>query len=158
MKQQRQQKPSWTLISLYLTLAVLHGPSSELSGLPHNTATHSQTMGFLMVQMAKNSPAVQKTQVRSMGQEDPLQKGMATHSSFPAWRIPGTEVPGRLQSMGTWRIRHNWVTSSSTSLRPQHLPHLFFPTATLDTELKNLRVVRVKHYLKSILNSSHLKK
>ena len=50
--------------------------------------------------MIKNLPAVQEKQVRSLGQEDPLEKGMATHSSILAWRIPGTEEPGGLQSMG----------------------------------------------------------
>ena len=53
--------------------------------------------------MVKNLPAVQEpqeTRVRSLGQEDPLEKGMATHSSMRAWRIPRTEEPGGLQSMG----------------------------------------------------------
>ena len=49
--------------------------------------------------MVKNLPATQETWVQSLGQEDPLQKGMATHSSIPAWRIPWTEEPGGLQSM-----------------------------------------------------------
>ena len=48
----------------------------------------------------KNLPTMQETWVQSMGQEDPLEKGMATHSSILAWRIPWTEEPGRLQSMG----------------------------------------------------------
>ena len=54
--------------------------------------------------MVKNPPAMQETQVRSMGREDPLQKGMATHSSIFAWRNPLTEEPGGLQSMGLQRI------------------------------------------------------
>ena len=49
--------------------------------------------------MGKNPPAMQETQVRSLGQEDPLEEGVATHSSILAWRIPWTEEPGRLQSM-----------------------------------------------------------
>ena len=49
-----------------------------------------------MVQTVKNPPALQETQVRLLGQEDPLEKGMATHSSILAWRIPLTEEPGRL--------------------------------------------------------------
>ena len=61
----------------------------------------------LVAQTAKNLPALQKTWVRSMGREDLLEKGMATHSSFPAWRIPQTEEPGRLQSMGFQRVRHD---------------------------------------------------
>ena len=54
----------------------------------------------LVAQMVKNLPTTQETQVPSLGQEDPLQKGMATYSSIFAWRIPWTEEPGKLQSMG----------------------------------------------------------
>ena len=60
-----------------------------------------------VAQMVKNLPAVQETWVQSLGQEDPLEKGMATHSSILAWRIPWTEEPGMLQSMGSQRVRHN---------------------------------------------------
>ena len=55
--------------------------------------------------MVKNPPAMQETQVQSLGQENPLEKGMATHSSIPAWRIPWTEEPGGLQSMESQRVR-----------------------------------------------------
>ena len=55
----------------------------------------------------KNLLAVQETRVQSPGQEDPLEKGMATHSSIPAWRISWTEEPGGLQSMGSQRVRHD---------------------------------------------------
>ena len=54
-----------------------------------------------------NPPAVQKTQCRSLGREDLLEKGMAIHSSILAWKIPWTEEPGRLQSMGSQRVRHD---------------------------------------------------
>ena len=57
--------------------------------------------------MVKNLPVTQETQVPSLGQEDPLQKGMATYSSIFAWRIPWTEEPGRLQSLGSLRVRHD---------------------------------------------------
>ena len=57
--------------------------------------------------MVKNLPAMQETQVRALGWEDSLEKGMATHSSILAWRIPWTEEPGGLQSMGLQRVRHN---------------------------------------------------
>ena len=53
--------------------------------------------------MVKNPPAMKETQVNSLGQEDPLEKGMATHSSVLAWRIPQKEEPGRLQPMGSQR-------------------------------------------------------
>ena len=65
----------------------------------------------LVAQRVKCLPAMQETWVRSLGQEDPLEKEMATHSSTLAWKIPWTEKPGRLQSMGSQRVGHNWVTS-----------------------------------------------
>ena len=54
---------------------------------------------FPVAQMVKNLPAMQETRVQSLGQEDPLEKGMAIHSSILAWRIPWTEEPGELQSI-----------------------------------------------------------
>ena len=60
-----------------------------------------------MVWMVKNLPATQETWVQSLGQEDPLEKGMATHSSILARRIPWTEEPGGLQFMGSQRVRHD---------------------------------------------------
>ena len=57
--------------------------------------------------MVKSLPAMWETGVQSLGQEDPLEKKMATHSSMLAWEIPWTEEPGRLQSMGSQRVRHN---------------------------------------------------
>ena len=57
--------------------------------------------------MVKNLPIRQETWVHSLGQEDSLEKGMATHSSVLAWRIPPTEEPGRLQSMGSQRVGHD---------------------------------------------------
>ena len=60
-----------------------------------------------MAQRLKHLPQMQETRVRSLGQEDPLEKEMATHSSTLAWRIPWTEEPGRLQSMGSQRVGHD---------------------------------------------------
>ena len=57
--------------------------------------------------MVKNLPAMQETRIPSLGGEDPLEKEMAAHSSILAWKIPWTEEPGRLQSMGSQRIRHD---------------------------------------------------
>ena len=57
-----------------------------------------------MAQMVKHLSTMQKTQVQSLGQEDPLEKGMATHSSILAWRTPWTEGLGKLQSMGSQRV------------------------------------------------------
>ena len=61
----------------------------------------------LMALKVKNPPAMWETWVQSLGREDPLEKGMATHSSIPGWRIPRTEEPGGLQSMGHKELGHN---------------------------------------------------
>ena len=61
----------------------------------------------LVAQSVKSLPTVQETRVRSLGQEDPLQKEMATHSSILAWRIPWMEKPGGLQSVGPQRVGHD---------------------------------------------------
>ena len=60
-----------------------------------------------MAQKAKDLPAMRETKVQSLSWEDPLEKGMTTHSSILAWRIPRTEEPGGLQSMDLQRVRHN---------------------------------------------------
>ena len=60
-----------------------------------------------MAHSRKNLPAMQETQVQSLLWEDPLEKEMATHSSMLAWKIPWTEEPGRLQSMGSQRVGHD---------------------------------------------------
>ena len=60
-----------------------------------------------MAQMVKNLPAMWETWLQFLGWEDPLEKGMATHSSILGWRIPRTEEPGRLQSMGSQRVGHD---------------------------------------------------
>ena len=70
------------------------------------SALHPELLAAsLVAQMVKNLPAIQGTQVQSLGQEDPLEKGMATHSSILAWEIAWTEEPGGLQSMGSQRVR-----------------------------------------------------
>ena len=58
-------------------------------------------------QTIKNPPAMQETRLLSLGQEYPLEMGMATHSNILAWRIPWADEPGRLQSMGSQRVRHD---------------------------------------------------
>ena len=74
--------------------------------------TDSMDMGLgglqaLVAQLVKNPPAMQETWVLSLGGEDPLEKEMAIHSSTFAWKIPWTEEPDKLQSMGLQRVRHN---------------------------------------------------
>ena len=64
-------------------------------------------MASLVAQLVKNLLAMWETQLRSLGQEDPLEKGMATHSSILAWRTLWTEEPGGLQSMGSQTVRHD---------------------------------------------------
>ena len=61
----------------------------------------------LVAKMVKQLPAMRETWIRSLGQDDPLEEEMATHSSTFAWKIPWTEEPGRLQSVGSQRIGHN---------------------------------------------------
>ena len=61
----------------------------------------------VVAQVVKNLPTMQETLVQFLSWEDPLEKGMATHSNILAWRMPGTEDPGGLQSMGSQGVRHN---------------------------------------------------
>ena len=65
---------------------------------------HKSSLG---AQIVKNLPAIQETRICSLGQENPLEKEMATHSSILAWEIPWTEELNRLQSMGWQRVRHD---------------------------------------------------
>ena len=65
----------------------------------------------MVAQRLKHLPGMRETRVRSLGWEDPLEKEMATHSSTLPWRIPWKEEPGRLQSMGSQRVWHDWATS-----------------------------------------------
>ena len=70
--------------------------------------------------MVKNPPAKQETQVQSLGQEDTLEKEMATHSSILAWEIPWTEESGGLQSMGHKRVGHNLTTNHNNIVGLQY--------------------------------------
>ena len=72
-----------------------------------HTHTQAKYQASLVAWTVKNLPAIQETQVQSLSWEDPLEKGMVTHSSILAWRIPWTEEPGGLQFMGSHRVRHN---------------------------------------------------
>ena len=91
-----------------------------------------------VAQMVKNLPALWETQVWSLGQENPLEKGMAAHLSSLSWKIPWTKEPGGLQSTGSQRVQHDWATNTyirqfslvqfsrsvvSYSLRPHGLQH-----------------------------------
>ena len=67
-----------------------------------------------MAQMVKNLPAMQEIRIRSLEQEDPQAKEMATHSNILAWRIPWTEEPGGPQAMGSQRVGHDWATKQNS--------------------------------------------
>ena len=75
--------------------------------LEKGQSTHSIFLGFPGGSNGKESPVMLETWVPSLGWEDSLEEGMATHSSILAWRIPGTEEPGGLQSMGLERVRYD---------------------------------------------------
>ena len=89
--------------------AIVHGVAKSQTRLGDQVQHSTKTMrgASLVAQMLKNLPAMQETQVLSLGQEDPLEKGISTHSSVLAWKIPWTEEPGGLQSTGLQRVRHD---------------------------------------------------
>ena len=92
------------------SLLLARQPGNVLSAFGHLLTVRSY-QASLVAQRLKHLPAMWETRVRSLGQEDPLEKEMATHSSILAWRIPWTGEPGRLQSKGSQRVGHDWVTS-----------------------------------------------
>ena len=85
--------------------------------------------------MLKNLPAIQETWVLSLGQEDPLEKEMANHSSILAWRLPGTEEPGGLQSMGSQSVRHDSATNAFTFTYPPTGPWSDISTSSLQPRM-----------------------
>ena len=84
----------------------------------------SYFQGNLMAPTVKHLSTVWKTRVQSLGQEDLLEKEMATQSSILAWKIPRTEEPSRLQSMGLQRVGHDWATSLHFSLTLNNLANI----------------------------------
>ena len=96
---------------LHISKCFRGGPGKKTRRIKDQLQNASTQKGHiwasLVAQMVKNRPAMQETWVQSLGQEDPLEEEMATHSSIPAWRIPWTEEPGGLQSMGSQRVGHN---------------------------------------------------
>ena len=138
----------WSPSATSPTYQVFPPPLESVLQLPHGGQSHLgislgyffQLWAFLVAHMVKNLPVMQETWVQSLGQEDALEQGMATHSSILAWRIPWTEEPGRLQSWGQQRgtterlntftfISFNWSTCPSCpSLNLADLP---MPTSRL---------------------------
>ena len=105
---------------------------TQFMSILHNTSLVAQTV--------KRLPTVRETWVWSLGQEDPLEKAMAPHSSTLAWKIPWTEETGKLQSMGLQRVGHNWATSlhillKRASLVAQTVKHL---PAMQETQVQSL--------------------
>ena len=94
-------QPLWKSIWQYLLKFNIYVPYYEAS---------------LVAQWLQNLPAMQEMQIQSLGQEDPLEEGMATHSGILAWEMPWTEKPSRLQSMGSQRVGYDLVTNQ------HHLP------------------------------------
>ena len=94
----------------------------SLWGLNELTKYIKCLANYLIAQRLKHLPAMWETWVWSLDWEDPLEKEMATHSSILAWRIPWKEEPGGLQSTGSQRVRHDWVTSLSLSFHFSQLP------------------------------------
>ena len=79
----------------------------------------------LVAQSVKSLPAMQETQIQPLGQEDPLEKEMTTHSSILAWKIPWTEEPGRLQSLGSQSDMTEWLTLSLSPMsKPLKIPRV----------------------------------
>ena len=83
--------------------------------LPGNMVISQEFWPSLLAQTVKNLPAMQETQVESLGQEDALEEGTAIHSSILAWRIPWTEEPGGLLSMRSQRVEQDCATGAFTS-------------------------------------------
>ena len=104
----------WSLI-LLLQLAEGSGDGYHFLEIKHFKLIHVHCFcGALVAQMVKSLLAMQETRVQTLGQEGPLEKGMATHSSISVWRIPWTEEPSRLRSTGSQRVRPHWVTDTFT--------------------------------------------
>ena len=126
-------KPTFPVASVTVLLGYQRRISSRPPGktnLPSSSSLHKMVVvvfffsyylqwnlwASLVVQMVKNSSAMQDTRAQSLDLEDPLEKGIATHSSIPTWEIPWTEEPGRLQSMGSQRIGKVWATTKTECL------------------------------------------
>ena len=89
-------------------MGIIPNPCNHMASFSSHEFAHPRgTSGFPVAQMVKNLPTKQEIGVRSLGLEDPLGKGMATHSNILAWKILWTEEPGRLQSMGSQRMGHD---------------------------------------------------
>ena len=104
----------WIHVYVWLSLFAVHLKLSQ-----HCFFTgYTPIWASLVAQMVKNLPAMWETQVWSLGQEDPLEKSLATHSCILVWRIPWTEEPGRPQSIRSQRVEPDWATNTLTCHTP----------------------------------------
>ena len=99
----------WLNISIFLVSRVRFG---DLASTYHLVQARHTIQTSLVAQMIENLPAMQETQVQSLGREDALEKGMATYSSILAWRVPWTEKVCELQSIELQRVRCDWATNT----------------------------------------------
>ena len=93
--------------------SVLHIRWPKCWSFSFSLSSSSEYSGLISFRINKRLSIMQETRVRSLGREDPLENEMAIHSNTIAWKIPRTEEPGRLQSMGSQRVKHDWATSFS---------------------------------------------
>ena len=98
----------FSLSVLVLMMGTLAGVFQTYKCVSKNILVHA-SLGSPGGSPVKNLPARQETQIWSLGQEDPLEEEMLPHSSILVWEIPWTDEPGGLQSMGSQKVRHNWV-------------------------------------------------
>ena len=131
-----------SLAGLWVWSLVRELRSHMLSGC--NQKINKDFGASLVAQMVKNSPAVQETQVRFLGRENPMEKGMATHSGILAWRIPW--ISGRLKSLGSQRVGHDWVTNTVKHWRKG----TFYPYTKLSKLRRNIHSVLKFIHLTSI--------
>ena len=118
--QEWEAEPGVLISGLWSHLPLFISPHDSLG--EQETCSWSFTWGEL-AQMVKNLPAVQETWIWSLGWEDPLEKGMATHSSILDWRIPGTEELAGLQSIRLQRVGHNWSNLAHTHTKDAMARH-----------------------------------
>ena len=125
--------PAWSFISFkkcYKRFCSLN-KWTNLYFFQYDQTLELKCLAYMVAQKVKRLPAMLETQVRSQDREDPLEKAMAIHSSTLAWKIPWTEEPDRLQSMGSQRVGHHWATSLSLSLVGHVLSELFTMTCSI---------------------------
>ena len=147
---------TWSILPAAEKKRMVHAISSNAPLAIDSWAHHSLTLpnsnftltNHLGAQLVKNPPAMPETRVQSLGREDPLEKGKATHSSILAWRIPWIEEPDP-QSMGSQRVRHDWATNTNLFMLPDSY---WFSKSTVNKPpiyncLTDFQILNLKMYL-----------